>query len=422
MTGNLKNWKTLFANLKPLECVEFLLLALAVILLPHICDVTKACLYILLAISIYKGIRWHRFGNHLLEKADRWTLWSMVAFVLFYLISICYSNDYMEAISDSTGKIILAAGALVFLFSDFSFLTRKHFRWIFALYVIGLFIRFIVKTIVMFIQAIKGVPMFCWIGMNYFDTFHHSYLALHLLLAIALLAVQLKYVRGKSVIWLIVAILLMSLYLLIIGCRAGMLCFALLAPFALLLLFFQHKRYVLSLTIAAAAVLSVILSVFLMPSLYVRVTETFEQLSSQNHSDVRYFTSKAALLSFEDNIPFGVGCGDKDAALEAAYKKMNVEEDFLIELFNPHNQYLDTLMVTGILGLLSLLSMVLVPFFLAIRERNWLLLAFIFSFIVSIAFESILERNVGKVFLAMFLPFLLYYARLGKNQTADSNC
>ena len=75
--------------------------------------------------------------------------------------------------------------------------------------------------------------------------------------------------------------------------------------------------------------------------------------------------------------------------------------------FNTHNQYLDYLLTGGIAGLLVLISVLIVPLYIAIRQRDPFLLAFILLIAICMLTENILSRQAGIVFYAFFNAVLV---------------
>ena len=79
---------------------------------------------------------------------------------------------------------------------------------------------------------------------------------------------------------------------------------------------------------------------------------------------------------------------------------------------NTHNQYLEAILCSGILGLLLLLYFLIGLFLVDSSSRkNKLLIMFVFIISFNLIFENILNRQWGIVFIAFFLPYIY---KLGK--------
>lgn len=117
--------------------------------------------------------------------------------------------------------------------------------------------------------------------------------------------------------------------------------------------------------------------------------------------------------------PFGVGTGNVDEYLFGRLEKYGfhqlVEDDL-----NPHNQYLQTTLEIGIVGLLLLLGFIGSCMYLAIKYRNFLLLVLISGLAFNMLFESIFQRQSGIVFYAFWIPMMTLVVVNAANHTKTS--
>ena len=99
---------------------------------------------------------------------------------------------------------------------------------------------------------------------------------------------------------------------------------------------------------------------------------------------------------------FGSGSGDvKDVVVEAY--GANGCTDLQEIGFNLHNQYFQTLVALGIIGLLLLASIFAFPLFgVRFDVASSAALAFLFIVAINLLFESMLERIAGIMFFAFF--------------------
>jgi O-antigen ligase len=106
----------------------------------------------------------------------------------------------------------------------------------------------------------------------------------------------------------------------------------------------------------------------------------------------------------------GTGAGDIKDELIAAYAAEGAS--FSAEhRFNAHNQFLQTWLATGIIGLLLLLGTLFFPTlqYRLYPEPAWVLFIVLSAF--NMAVESLLERQDGVVFFALFYSvFLIRFA------------
>jgi O-antigen ligase len=80
------------------------------------------------------------------------------------------------------------------------------------------------------------------------------------------------------------------------------------------------------------------------------------------------------------------------------------------EKYDAHNVYLQTLLNTGILGLLPLLLVLMGAVGKAVRDRNYLFLIFSLTLTVQCMTDSLLEVQKGIVFFLLFLLLFYYHS------------
>jgi O-antigen ligase len=103
---------------------------------------------------------------------------------------------------------------------------------------------------------------------------------------------------------------------------------------------------------------------------------------------------------------FGVGIGDAGDQMIEEYRKNNFYFGVKYNL-NAHNQYLDAGIGYGLTGFLVFLFGILVlPLYVAWRERNFLLAYFMISLAIYLSTEVMFNRNQGVTFLAFFMVLL----------------
>jgi O-antigen ligase len=109
--------------------------------------------------------------------------------------------------------------------------------------------------------------------------------------------------------------------------------------------------------------------------------------------------------------PMGVGTGNVDGNLSEALAEVNQ-----IEMstktpnneirYNPHNQFLQTTMELGFLGLAVFVFILVKGIQLGIRNKNGLLILVIFCLSFNCLFESMLQRQTGIVFFTFWICLL----------------
>ena len=138
------------------------------------------------------------------------------------------------------------------------------------------------------------------------------------------------------------------------------------------------------------------------PDAYVK-TQTTPESGSQERL-IMWTVAGQAFAAY----PLGVGTGNVDEVLGAFLRKSGQYELAKKEL-NPHNQYLQTGVETGVFGLLILLGILAAALYYGIKKRNWILLILAANLVFNMLFESMLQRQSGIVFYTFVLVLLAYY-------------
>ncbi|MCC7231738.1 MAG: O-antigen ligase family protein [Bacteroidia bacterium] len=127
-----------------------------------------------------------------------------------------------------------------------------------------------------------------------------------------------------------------------------------------------------------------------------------EPAETPNSANLRPHVWKSALEIIRDHPLFGVGTGDIREVMTSYFQRDQFQYG-LSHYLNPHNQYLHTTVILGIVGLAFLCFYLVVPLALSIRKKNGLFAAFIFILILNGLTESILEVQKGVLFASFFM-------------------
>jgi O-antigen ligase len=114
---------------------------------------------------------------------------------------------------------------------------------------------------------------------------------------------------------------------------------------------------------------------------------------------------KSSLELLRENPILGVGTGDVKDELLRKYdeKGMTFAKSYKL---NSHNQYLQTSVALGFIGLLSLILMLLAPLIYAFKNKNYIYFFFLIIVGFSILVESMFENQAGVLFFTFFNTFL----------------
>lgn len=128
---------------------------------------------------------------------------------------------------------------------------------------------------------------------------------------------------------------------------------------------------------------------------------------SVESSQARILVWQSAWQVIRTSPVIGVGTGDVKDALVAQYAKNNYT-GIMKERLNAHNEYLQVTAALGIIGLISLLSCLIVPLYISIKQKRFVYMLFILILLINFLTESILETQGGTIFYGFFNSLLMF--------------
>ena len=136
--------------------------------------------------------------------------------------------------------------------------------------------------------------------------------------------------------------------------------------------------------------------------------------SSSSSTGTRFEIWKVTTKLISENMILGVGAGDIKPELNKKYEE---NPAFLKEAtdrhLNVHNQYLETWLGQGIIGLALMLSLFIMLFIKAYRNKDHVIALFLINVMVNFFPEAMLNNMHGVVFFALF--YYLFALSLPKN-------
>jgi O-antigen ligase len=109
------------------------------------------------------------------------------------------------------------------------------------------------------------------------------------------------------------------------------------------------------------------------------------------------------------NIIWGTGTDDVYEAMKQVSDDYHVTNS--LESYDPHNQFLFTLIGSGIIGLALLVALMAFSLFHALVSHDYLYATFIFLFVLLCITETALQLQKGIVFFAIFFSLLAFKKR-----------
>jgi O-antigen ligase len=210
--------------------------------------------------------------------------------------------------------------------------------------------------------------------------------------------------------WYYALIIYFSVFLVLLGSRAAYITYLLILIIFFIKQIVKYKK-IRILLLGFVSVFFLLLVVFSNNKIHKNIQQTITITNTKSldeDSDIRLWLWKSSLEIFEDNIWFGVGTGDIDEALHQKYVENNIK---LAEEhnYNAHNQYLDTALKLGVVGLSLFLFWIGYTLYVTAKRKQFLFFYFMLIFAINFMFEVMLNSIAGVGFFAFF--YSLLYAK-----------
>jgi len=358
------------------------------------------------------GARFNNIPSVFREKHRMLTI-SFAALYIFYMIGMLYSTNMDYGWFDLQVKFSLILFPLVFATIDGDFPVQKLMDEVYRAFIAGC----VAATLILFGIAIYGFIHSREPAVFYYTRFsrfiHPSYLSMYLNLAVSILAYYLirkeHPLRGRMQIFLIMLLFYFSVVIFLLCSKAGI--FSLAFLFLMIIVYFLvvHKKVWISILLLLLAGMIFYAGFSFLPVTAERFKNTESALSEQKKSSSEQMESnserlvvwKAGLEVIRKHPVFGVGTGDVKDALLSEYRKENKVLVYNMRL-NAHNQYFQTYIALGILGILLLIFLLLLPGWTAIRRVQFIYFSFLAICAFNILVESMLEVQAGVIYYAFF--------------------
>lgn len=409
-------------------------LALAIMALPFSITFCHLALIILGIIWIVEG-QWKEKFKAILKN------YFVIVFILFFLLhllGVIYSSDKQTAWFSLEKKISLIALPVILGTIQ---LQKEDARLLFYAFVISCLAATVICLGVAFREAYLGAPTFnfdsfnkdsfysfnpnisnAWMYFSYVQLasgigIHPSYFSLYLVFCIFLLihfhadSFQKSTALKKTVLLLL--LLYLSIFILLLSSRI-MILSLLLASFYGIARFLKNtqRSWYWSTLLVYFTFFSALL--YLNPVSrfrgYQELVTTYPYLKSGLQTQST--TIRASLWSMSiQSLPkinwlIGVGTGDVEHLISETSKKTTTTN--ILGSNDPHNQYLQTLIGLGVLGLATLLICFGWPAYVSYQNGNFLYLGFVFLFSILCLTETAMELQKGIVFYSLFGSLLLF--------------
>lgn len=344
-----------------------------------------------------------------------WLALLLAAPWLFEWISLCYTDDFPEGIKQVEKRLALILLPFVFAYCDGRYKTRT----------------LVLKTVAMSISAAAAICLafalrryillsenkFFWKDLTDPIDFHPSYMAMIINVICLWLCVEFvcdyaNFNLRKKMGYLLLLSYLGILMILLASKIQIVIFFSILV--VALFSFFGRYRITMKWILGLSALSVAIIFSFVKSGAISRFSSisTYKYQIDAPTTTFNELTNRLAILEcssylIKANPIVGTGIGDVMSDLDSVYRKVDYKFGYLDQQ-DPHDQYLRLILGTGTVGLTLFVMTLAVPFWRAVRSKDYLLIGFIGIFGLSFLFESVLERHNGIIIYAILNSVLIF--------------
>jgi O-antigen ligase len=153
---------------------------------------------------------------------------------------------------------------------------------------------------------------------------------------------------------------------------------------------------------------------YFVPNTQTHIQIILDSFSSENHNpdsvestQLRIHAWQASKSVMEEHILLGHGTGDVWDMLSNEYKKQGYNGALLKEV-NAHNEFYQTGLAIGLVGIVYLILMFAVLVVVAVRKRHFPLLLWTLITAIAFFFESYFSTQDGVIYTSLFLFFVVF--------------
>ncbi len=149
--------------------------------------------------------------------------------------------------------------------------------------------------------------------------------------------------------------------------------------------------------------------------------------NGENGVTQRLFFWRNSIDVISESPLVGHGTGDANLALKKEYAKIlrqhpefpesvvNAVHFFEKQQYNAHNQFLQVMILFGLMGLIIFLWLLTRSFMVSIKNKNFIYFSFLSIIVLSCLTECIFDRQFGVVFFSFFNAIFLFHGKDEKN-------
>ena len=379
-----------------------------------------------IAIAILNWLLSRQFKSKLKRLLNPLTIiFSSVYFI--HLIGLLYSTNIMEGLRDIETKLTLFLFPLLLFsvpFKDYFLEKRKLLK----AFIAGCFIASLYCLICsIYVYFTTGENTFAYEDLSAFLFSHPGYQAMYMAFAFFTLIHYQLFSDETPLFSKTINLILGSFFLVMVflfTSRTVVLGTILLALITTLIISIRKFGVLKAFGITSFSGILLVGIMWLVPASQIRMKVVIDSFQSEStvkaKPNVRIAIWNSAIDVIKINPIIGTGTGDPQEHLMSSYKKNNITKAIL-KNYNAHNQFLQTTIALGAIGLIILLLNFVVPIILGFKKGDYLLLMFLFLFIIFSMTESSLEKQQGVLYYAFFNSLLAIGLLYHKSKTKGND-
>lgn len=333
--------------------------------------------------------------------------WSVVFYFLVVLVGLIYTENFETGLALVETNLAFLAIAIISI--RVPAITEQAYNRIFYALTAGLFVACTVclgNAIVRYSSG-QSADVFFYYELTTVINSHPTYLAYYLIFSITILLYLVYYHRALIFFPLPVLFGLLLFFFVSLMLTGGRTAFI-----SMLLIFsFFVLKYLLEPPASSKRAIFVLVCVMI-AGMFVFNYQASNFISTSTGDYWERSVLWEAALEANTSVVFGVGTGDANEVLNEYYRQEGLE-DFAQDNFNAHNQFIQTYLSHGLLGLVAVVVLMGRPLYQAATSQKPLGILVFFPFIIYGMTEVFLGRNQGIVFFALIHQvFVTYYQLL----------
>ena len=340
------------------------------------------------------------------ENKQSIELWFLIYYLLL-LVGMFWTENTEFGMSKLENKLSFLVFPILFTFSKLT-LKKKN---IIDLFITGLLLSMVIHLGIAVFKSIYYPEDNHWgyfIDSQFTVLMHRSYFSAYLVMG-AMICLY-RSINRQKIDYNILLFTLFAIGSFQTLSKAGIVTFCILFPSILFYSLLKWKKWkilISSFLLLSLGALFILSSDNILLQRFKKIPEAFENIKFENNASVESNTSRllmwnTSLEVIKENVIIGTGTGDYDDALYS--KNMSLGNTGVGEQhFNSHNQFLNTTVQLGILGLFVLLAIFVYAIRYSINNRLMSSMIIIVCFLLNFLFESFIETQAGIVLFCILL-------------------